>query len=368
MYAAFPIENIYRPSAWSDMILRIFEEAEYGGGDTFECLRTLQRIRPNNNEDWYREWSNIAGSSEALANQAMREGLSATARRGYMRAYNYYRIAQFYMNVGDEKKVEYYKKACDCFRKAGELFSPPLEYLEVEYNKGKLEGILYRSNSKKKNGLVIYIQGLDTQKEEAYFLGIQAALERGLDVLSIEGPGQGAALFLRGMAAPYDFEKPVAVFIDAVSKKEGIMKDKIAIVGRSMGGYLAPRVAAFESRVKACVAWGALFDMSERVDNPPVNWMAMLGAKNKAEFQEKAKLWTLKGVASKIRCPLLIVHGEADPMTSVSNAYRLYDEATCEKTLKVYKLGEPGCGHCQHDNPAMTFPLIFDWILRKVSS
>jgi dipeptidyl aminopeptidase/acylaminoacyl peptidase len=350
------------------MVLRIFEEAEYGGGDVFECLRTLQRIRPGNNEDWYREWNNIAGSSEALAKEAEGEGFTATARRGYMRAYNYYRIAQFYLNVGDDRKVEFYKRACDCFRKAGELFSPPLEYLEVEYDKGKLEGILFRSNSEKKNGLVIYIQGLDTQKEEAYFLGIQAALERGLDVLSIEGPGQGGALFLRGMTATHDFEKPVAAFIDAVSKKQGIVSDKIAIIGRSMGGYLAPRVAAFEGRIRACVSWGAMYDLSHHLSNPRINVMAMLGAKNKAEFQEKAKLWTLKGVASKIRCPLLIVHGEADPMTPVSNAYKLYDEATCDKTLKVFKLGEPGAGHCQHDAPAITFALIFDWILRKVSA
>ena len=38
-------------------------------------------------------------------------------------------------------------------------------------------------------------------------------------------------------------------------------KDKIALMGISMGGYLAARAAAFDTRIKACVVNGGIFDL-----------------------------------------------------------------------------------------------------------
>jgi cephalosporin-C deacetylase-like acetyl esterase len=43
-----------------------------------------------------------------------------------------------------------------------------------------------------------------------------------------------------------------------------IDKDRIAVMGVSLGGYFAPRCAAFEKRFKACVAWGAIYDWHAR--------------------------------------------------------------------------------------------------------
>ena len=34
----------------------------------------------------------------------------------------------------------------------------------------------------------------------------------------------------------------------------------LGILGISLGGYYAPRAAVFEPRIKACVAWGGIWD------------------------------------------------------------------------------------------------------------
>jgi dipeptidyl aminopeptidase/acylaminoacyl peptidase len=372
MYYAFAIDKIYRPSAEADFTLRILEEAENEGGEVFECLRTMQQIRPGNREDYYTAWYRIAEETEKVARDAEGKAHLVTARRAYLRAYNYYRLAHFHISLSDKRKVETYRKSHSCFQNASKLFVPPFEYIEVDYEGSKLEGILFppvRSGKTLQSGkapLVIYIGGVDSQKEESYFLGGRDATERGMNVLAIDGPGQGSAVFLRGIACTHEFEKPVGKFIDALAKKEGIDLARIALVGRSLGGYFAPRVAAFDSRIKACVAWGAVYEFGQVSEIPSELTRDLLGAKNDAEALERMKKYTLKGVVSRIRCPLLVVQGEADTMSRVDQAQKIYDEATCEKELKIFKLGEPGAGHCNHDAPSIAFPLVFDWIQDKL--
>ena len=92
----------------------------------------------------------------------------------------------------------------------------------------------------------------------------------------------------------------------------------------------------------------------------------MLNVESDAEYEKQAKRYSLEGVIENVKCPLLIVHGEADPMTPLWNANKMYNGAKCEKTLKVFKLGEPGAGHCTHDAPSIVFPMIYDWLYDKL--
>ncbi len=104
---SFTTDPIYRPSAASENAMRIIEEAEYGGGDVFDCIRTMQRIRPRNAEDWISEWSKTAKINQDLADEAMKKGHLITARKYYLNAYNYYRHASFFILMMDKRKVDY---------------------------------------------------------------------------------------------------------------------------------------------------------------------------------------------------------------------------------------------------------------------
>lgn len=369
---SFTTDPIYRPSAASENAMRIIEEAEYGGGDVFDCIRTMQKIRPGNMEDWISEWTKIAKISKEKGDEAMKKGHLLTARKSYLNAYNYYRHGSFFILMMDPRKAEYYKLSDECFRKAAALFDPPFEYLSVDYEGKTLDAILYHTKKPGKNPLVIYVLGLDAQKEEYYFLGIEEALGRGLNVLVIDGPGQASSLFMKGIRGTPHYEKPVGAFLDALSKREDLDMNRVAIVGRSFAGYHAPRAAAFEPRIKALVVWGAFYSLHgnlSRRKEAMARFKEVLGVDDEAAFMEKAKEYSLEGVASKITCPMLVLHGEADPQVDVNDARRLYQEASSkDKELVIFKLGEPGSGHCAHDAPSIAFPMVFDWVMDKMAS
>lgn len=80
---------------------------------------------------------------------------------------------------------------------------------------------------------------------------------RGYNCLTFEGPGQGTVVRKQKLPFRPDWEKVVSSVIDfAVSseRQEKVDPQRIALIGYSMGGYLAPRAAAFENRIAACIA------------------------------------------------------------------------------------------------------------------
>ena len=68
------------------------------------------------------------------------------------------------------------------------------------------------------------------------------ALERGYNCLTFEGPGQGGVIRKQNIPFRYDWEKVVTPVIDyALTRDRDIDPNKIALMGTSMGGYLAAR-------------------------------------------------------------------------------------------------------------------------------
>lgn len=85
--------------------------------------------------------------------------------------------------------------------------------------------------------------------------------------------------------------------------------------------------------MKACVVlfgpYNAYTDIYEYYPplRPQMWWI--VGAGSEEEVKRKLGEFTLSGVVDKIECPLLVVHGEDDIITSPKAAKRIYDEATC---------------------------------------
>jgi dipeptidyl aminopeptidase/acylaminoacyl peptidase len=98
----------------------------------------------------------------------------------------------------------------------------------------------------------------------------------------------------------------------------------------SLGGYYAPRAAAFEKRIKACIALGGPFDWGAAFDTLPdltrQTFMARSGSRDVAEAKEKAKTLSLVGLAQNITCPIFIVNGRHDRVVPAADAERLARE------------------------------------------
>jgi dipeptidyl aminopeptidase/acylaminoacyl peptidase len=96
---------------------------------------------------------------------------------------------------------------------------------------------------------MIMVPGAESAKEELEAYGLPF-LSRGIATLTVDGPGQGEAEYAHPIRG--DFEVPAAAIVDWLLMRTDIDTTRIGLLGVSMGGYLAPRAAAFEKRITAC--------------------------------------------------------------------------------------------------------------------
>ena len=130
--------------------------------------------------------------------------------------------------------------------KALRASDPHAERIEVPLEGGTVVGNLRRPAGEERPPLALLVPGLDSTKEEFFRLE-NVFLDRGMATLSIDGPGQGEC----GFELPIrpDYEVAVAAVLDQLSGATTSTSPRRPS-GRCLGVYYAPRVAAFEPRVK----------------------------------------------------------------------------------------------------------------------
>jgi dipeptidyl aminopeptidase/acylaminoacyl peptidase len=229
---------------------------------------------------------------------------------------------------------------------------------------------------------VVLFDGMDNCKEmSVLFAGLEFA-RRGMNTLAIDGPGQGEALRLRKIYARHDYEVPGKAAYEFVARRPDVDPAKVVVMGYSFGGYYAPRIAAFEKRYAACVCLGALHwdlhawqsKIKEQLKADPkksaqssFQFQWILGLNDSDAALERAKDFSLAGVADKIACPVLITHGQNDRVVPVEAAHKLHAALTTKKkTLKIFTDEEGGAEHCQVDNRPLGIGYIADWISANV--
>lgn len=358
---------------WSYQFRRGLGETQEGGGAVSECLQAASRMRPGDDESWHAEWTVVAERNRLRAEAAEVAGHFVTARNAFLRATDYYRSAEFWLAGTDPRRLETFTKCEDCFRRAGKYFTPPMEVVEILYGGTTLPGYFLRpAEVKTRWPVLIAFGGLDSFKEELYFMVARGALERGIACLLVDGPGQGATLRRKGIHTRYDYEVPVGACIDYLETRRDVDPSRIAVSGSSLGGYYAARAAAFERRLAACISHGAQWSVAaswreqKRDDNHPlarhIRWV--FGANTMAEATRLAEPFTLEGVIGQIRCPYLIIHGGHDflGVKRASQVHEAAEAAGVEVTLIVVTAEETGAEHCQHDNPTLGEEYMFDWL------
>jgi 2,6-dihydroxypseudooxynicotine hydrolase len=182
--------------------------------------------------------------------------------------------------------------------------------------------------------------GLDSAKEEtdAYE---QPYLARGIATLVFDGPGQGEGEY--DFALCPEYERPVKAVVDWLETRSDIDPRRIGIWGVSLGGYYAPRAAAFERRIKACVALSGPYARGASFDGrPSINVDTFRVRSKSANLEEAGKVAlriSLKGVAKNITCPIYIVAGTKDRLTPHTEAEKLAAEVAGPCVLSVIEGG-----------------------------
>jgi dipeptidyl aminopeptidase/acylaminoacyl peptidase len=349
-------------------------QAQEGGGDIFDIARTCAKIEPGDKAGWEQSWLELAQNTEIQATAALANGHRQTARRFFFHANQYYRMSDVFLtSVQNDVKAERFRKAQACFRAAAALQEPKIEIVSVRCAGEAYEGYFCHPLQSKpgKWPAIFFIGGADAFAEEIYF-GAKPMVKRGWAVLLVDTPGRGSSIYLKNIVTRADYEVPGKACIDYLISRPEVDPNRIALVGISMAGYYAPRVAAFEKRVKALIGWSGCYSVLEDLYDFCVHLQPtcqrLLGGVSHEEARRRLKEFTMAGIAQNITCPTLITHGAADTLMSVEGAKRLFAEIGAnDKTLRIYDQKDPaGRIHCSHDYWAHNVPYMLDWLEERV--
>lgn len=382
MTSAIPTWTDHFPDnfMWSNATLVTKGMAPYGAVALSEIEEACARLRAREHEPhaWWEEWSVLGARLERSADEAEAQGRLMSAGNLYLRAGMYYFTAERFIEPGPEKR-EMGRKAIACQTRGILRRWPNVERVEVPYEGTTLPALFMKSTRAAAPApAVVVFDGLDNCKEmSVLFNGLEFAA-RGWHTLAIDGPGQGESLRLRDIKTRPDYEAAGTPAYEWVAARPEVDAARVAVMGYSFGGYYAPRIAAFEHRYRACVAFGAMhWNLAEWVDgirraarfDPrasaqshfQVPWA--FGARDLDEAVEMAKRFDLASVAARIACPFLVVHGENDRIVPLDSARKLYEAVgSCVKHLKIFTAKEGGAEHCQVDNRQLGVDYIADWL------
>ena len=379
------IEQFPGNFVWSNAALVTKGMAPYGAVALGEIDEVCERLKARQDEPdaWPREWCALASRLEKVADKAAAEGRQHTAGNYYLRAGMYYFTAERFVFPGDQKRA-IGAKSLECQQKGLERRYPNIERIEVPYEGTTLPALFMKApGASGRAPTVVVFNGMDNCKEmSVLFNGLEFAA-RGWHTLAIDGPGQGESLRLRNLYARHDYEVPGAAAYDYVAGRADVDPRKVVVMGYSFGGYYAARIAAFEKRYAAGVAFAALHwdlaawqtEIKRRHESDPRNtaqsafhFRWIMGCLDDGDAAiEKARKFSLKDVASQITCPFLIVHAEDDKVVPVASAYKLFEAiGSPRKELKILTAEDGGTYHAQADNRQVGVDYIADWIAANV--
>jgi dienelactone hydrolase len=368
---------------WSHGVLIGLNAAPWGGAEIGEVHRIGLRLQPHVGDDkaWFREWAREAAVVEAAGRAQLAAGHKASAASYLLRAANYYHVGERFLQPKSEG-LDAYRRGVECFRDAARMLNRPrIEHVEIPFEGTRLPAILVHAEGHapgRKVPAMVFFDGFDITKEIQYFKGVPDLVARGISCLIVDGPGNGESVRFRNLYLRHDTESYATAAYEYLAARPEVDPKRIGVMAISLGGYYAPRAAAFEQRYACCVAWGAQWDYwqvwKERFDkldagNSPslsVPWRHLLwifNVETREEAMRRLEGFRLDGVVQKIRCPFLMLHGEGDEQIPLGLAQKCFDAVGSEhKTLKVFSREEGGYHHCQIDNVSVGVAYMWDWV------
>lgn len=367
---------------WSQGVLMGLGASPWGGAELGEVNRIGLRLKSCIGDDkaWFREWAAEARALEDRGRGLLAESKRTSAASYLLRAANYYHVGERFLHPKSEG-LEDFRRGVHCFLDAAQsMRQHRIEHVEIPYEGKSLPAILVHAENAAKGPVpaMVFFDGFDVTKEMQYFKGVPDLVSRGVACLIVDGPGNGEAVRFRGLFLHHETERYGTAAYEYLAGRPEIDPARIGVMAISLGGYYAPRAAAFEPRYACCVAWGAQWDYHEtwkkrfeRIDAgqtaalsvPWEHLLWILDAASREKALKKLEGFRLDGVVQEIRCPFLLMHGEGDEQIPLSVAQKCFDSVGSDlKTMKVFTREEGGFHHCQIDNLSVGVAYMWDWV------
>lgn len=320
-------------------------------------------------------------------------GERAAAEGRHLHAATYFRAAEFFMGFDRSEKLEVYARYREQMDRVD--VGAPYERVLVRFRDGQMPAFCFRARSGTRREALVVHGGFDSYAEEFLFWGTEFA-ELGYDVILFEGPGQGASLREFALKMDPEWEHPVAAILDHFDVEE------CTLLGVSLGGYLAPRAAAFEPRVKRVIALNIMFDFFEcfamklgpnagtalsrllasgnetgiehlfkqlQVGNPGLAWAIahgrhISGASTTSDYLRWLKRMSTADFSERITQDVLLLAGSEDHIVPAGQLYRQAEAFTNARsvTTRLFSEAEQAQAHCQVGNLRLVLDTMRDWM------
>ena len=322
------------------------------------------------------QWNAKADTLIGLADEDEARGRTFSAGAKLQRAALYLFNGERMLAHGAPGRIEAFKKAGATFQKAMTLSGENCERVEIPIEGGTMPALYTRAPGDGPHPVVVFCNGLDSNKELLYWTQLPKALaRRGISTLCVDQPGTGETLRLQDIPATYDSERWASKAVDWLEVRPEVDPKRIGMTGISLGGHYVPRAVAYEPRFASGAVWGANHNWAEvqqkrlrrEGENPvPHYWahvMWVFGATDMDDFLKKAAGMNLNGHMDRIQVPFLVTHGEQDRQIGLDYAHQAYDQLTSSpnRELKIFTPREGGVEHVGADNMSYGRDYIADW-------
>lgn len=376
--------------------LNILTGAHYKCADIGEALAIKDLIKEGDAESGVQAYLKFGDTCKKSAEDCLAKGHKVSARDAYLRAGNYYFGATYCLDASPkpERFRDIWKTHRECWKNAANLMEFDYEEYNIPYEGRSLPGFfLKQKGDNSPRPLFIFNNGSDGSIIDMWIMGGAAAIDRGYNVLTFDGPGQGASLFLNNLYFRYDWEKVITPVIDSIIDRPEVDENNIVLLGVSQAGYWVPRAAAFEKRLRAIVADPGVVDVSTSwFEHLPKELISLLDAGDKRSFNEAmsegskespgmmsvfnfrsrpygtndpfdvytaVRKYNLKDVADKIECHTIITDPD-DEQFWPGQSEELYNMLKCPKELVKFTEAEGANFHCEPKAKMLWEQRIFD--------
>jgi esterase FrsA len=332
----------------------------------------VDRLDGLDGERWAAVWGATADKFEAAADEAEARGDAQAAYTNRFQAYAFNFVGR-YPSPNHPAKQHRYERAIANMLKLAPAMDPPVEVAHIPFEDGK-QVICYlrRPPGVDRPPLAMVWGGIDSWKEEALAQS-DHFLKAGLAFATTDMPGAGQSPMLG--SAP-DAERQYRPVFEWLRGRTDVDGERLAIVGRSFGGYWATKLAhTYPRYLRGAVSWGGgahymyQRDWAEKsryadtyLMELPETRARMLGVTGFDAYVEAfGKLSLLdKGVLDLPSAPMLLVNGKEDTQCPIHDLYILLEHGR-PKDARVFPGGHMGM-------TPQTWPTVINWVKQRLAA
>ncbi|MFQ5879851.1 MAG: alpha/beta hydrolase family protein [Dehalococcoidia bacterium] len=314
---------------------RVFHWDQEGRGDLPATVKSHRMISKHLGKRALRQ--------ERIAREEEEAGHTETAMDFYFMAAATFAAAQHpVMEDDSDEKAFLHGRSLACYDKVMQYAPHPIERVEVPWEGVNIQCNLHLLPDRRRAPCVIFIPGCDMTKEMYPPPRLNHALQRGMHLLVMDGPGQGMSNLRQIRLTADNYERAGSAVIDYLRSRPEVDADNIGVLGISFGSFWGMRLAAHDPRVKACAAPLASYvDKYYLLDEFSPRYKQLFayltGAASEEELDGIVAGMTMDGHTQNIRCPVLMTVGEYDARSPIELIYDLFDQVRAPKELWVFE-------------------------------